>query len=440
MTVDARRSSETIGAQVQPPGETAMVRRELWEAIRGTAETEGLSVSALARRFELDRKTIRRCLQGPAWQPYQRAPREDTLLAEHAAFLTARAPEVRYSAQILYRELTRHHGFRGSYATVRRFVRPLRVVEQIAAGTVTRFETPPGVQSQIDWGESWVRFRSGPLKMHLFVLTLGYSRRAYYGGFPNEQLGQFLEAHERAFAHFGGHTREHLYDRPRTVCQPGEDGRVVWNRTFKAFADYWGFEPRLCRAYRAQTKGKVESGVKYVKGNFLPGRSFVDQLDFDEQLAEWNATVADTRVHGTTHERPLERFERERGQLVPTRAQSPFRLGARLARRVPGDYLVALETNRYSVPCTLIGQTVEIERSAEQIRCYHRGALVATHARLTGRHQVSILPEHGPGALPRNVRRLRSSPPPVPRTPSPSPEVEVRELAVYESLLVGVAP
>ena len=71
---------------------------------------------------------------------------------------------------------------------------------------------------------------------------------------------------------------------------------MVWNRTFKAFADYWSFEPRLCQPYRAQTKGKVESGVKYVKGNFLPGRSFVDQLDFDEQLAEWNATVADTRA------------------------------------------------------------------------------------------------------------------------------------------------
>jgi len=143
---------------------------------------------------------------------------------------------------------------------VRRFVRPLRAAGQALAGTLTRFETAPGVQSQIDWGEAPVRFRTGVVKMHLFVLTLGFSRRAYYGGFPNERLGSFLEAHECAFAHFGGHTREHLYDRPRTVCQPGADGRVAWNTTFKAFADYWGFEPRLCRAYRAQTKGKVESG------------------------------------------------------------------------------------------------------------------------------------------------------------------------------------
>ena len=91
---------------------------------------------------------------------------------------------------------------------------------------------------------------------------------------PQGDAHQFLDAHERAFEYFGGHTREHLYDRPRTVCQRAGEGRVVWNPTFKAFADYWGFEPHLCRPYRAQTKGKVESGVKYFKRNFLPGRGF----------------------------------------------------------------------------------------------------------------------------------------------------------------------
>lgn len=352
MSVDARLSSETVAAQGHQPGERAVVRRELWAAGRRVAETEGLSLRALARRFELDRKTIRRCLKASEWRPYQRASREDTLLAEHAAFLTAPAPQVRYSAQILYQELTRGHGFRGSYATVPRFVRPLRAAEQTGAGTVSRFETAPGVQSQVDWG----------------------------------------------------------------------------------------FEPRLCRPYRAQTKGKVESGLRYVKGDFLPGRTFVDQVDFEEQLAEWNAAVADTRIHGTTHERPLERFERERAQRLPTSTQAPFELGARVARRVPGDYLVALDTNRYSVPCTLIGQTVEVERTAEAVRVYHRGSLIATHARLTAKHQLAILPEHGPGALPCNVRRLRSSPPPARPSLTALPEVEIRDLTVYDALLEGLAP
>lgn len=199
----------------------------------------------------------------------------------------------------------------GGYETVKRFVRPLRAGAWRAEQTQTRFETPPGLQSQVDWGQARVVFgQQAPVVRHVFVLTLGFSRRSVYVPCLSETLGDFLDAHEAAFTYFGGHTQEHLYDRPRTVCAPGEPGRTRWNTTFKAFADFWGFEPRLCQPYRARTKGKVEAGVKYFRRNFLPGRRFRDDLDFREQLEEWTATVADVRVHGTTHERPLDRFAR----------------------------------------------------------------------------------------------------------------------------------
>jgi transposase len=418
-----------------------MVGRELWEAIRQAAHTEGLSVSALARRFEVDRKTVRRCLRRASWQPYQRVARPDTLLSVHAAFLRQRAPEGQYSARILYQELTRGHDYRGSDETVKLFVRPLRAVRLQAERALTRFETPPGLQSQIDWGEAQVYFGHRCVKQHLFVLTLGYSRRAFYAGYANAQLGTFLEAHEHAFAHFGGHTREHLYDRPRTVCRPTDRGGVVWNSTFKAFADYWGFEPRLCRAYRAQTKGKVESGVTYVKRNFLPGRGFIDQADFDAQLAAWNAPIADVRIHGTTHERPLERFEGERPHVVPTTGQPSFQLERRLPRVVAEDYLVSFQTNRYSVSFTLIGQTVEVSRQGAELHIFHRAALVARHPLLEGQHQMRILPEHGPGAIARNARRREARAPQSNITSPARCEVEVRDLALDEQLLdAEVAP
>jgi transposase len=437
MTVERDVNNATMSPQVNRLGGQAMVGQELWAEIRRAHEQEKLSVAALARRFDLDRKTVRRCLRTSSFRPYQRAVRADTLLASHAEFLRRRAPEVDYSARILYQELRRHRGYGGSYETVKLFVRPLRRVAAQAERALVRFETPPGWQSQIDWGEAWVYFRHRPVKQHLFVLTLGFSRRGFYCAYPNERLSQFLDAHERAFEHFSGHTREHLYDRPRTVCRPGEDGKVVWNSTFKAFADYWGFEPRLCRAYRAQTKGKVESGVKYVKRNFLPGRTFLDQADFEAQLAEWTATIADVREHGTTHERPIDRFERERAQLIPTLGQPGFRLAAHAARIVADDYLVSFETNRYSVPFTLIGQTVEVERCADSLRFHHRGEVVATHAVSSGKHQLVILPEHGPGAIARNARRTYGNRLPVPRPGLPIPEVEVRDLAIYEQLVAG---
>ena len=412
-----------------------MVQEDRWQEIHRLFRDEKVSIAEIGRRMELDRKTVRRCLKQTQWRAYQRPARTDTLLAEHADFLRERAPQVRFSAQVLYQEL-RLRGYGGGYDTVRRFVQPLRSIEALAERATVRFETPPGLQSQIDWGAARVQFRHQPVLLHLFVLTLGYSRRHFMEPALNERVPQFLDAHERAFDHFDGHTREHLYDRPRTICSPDGAGGVVWNATFRSFARYWGFEPRLCRPYRARTKGKVESGVKYLKRNFLAGRAFVDLVDVRDQWVEWNATVADLRMHGTTHQAPLERFAEERPLLLPRSARPGFRLEARYARIVADDFLVSLDTNRYSVPFTLIGHTVEVERRDGQVRILHRGRLVAAHEELVGRHQLRVLPEHGPGAVARNAR-LRSSTPvgPPPATGGDTLQVEQRDLAHYDALV-----
>jgi transposase len=435
MSTEIEGAAGTIGPAVIPVEEVPMVRQERWQELRRLWQQERVPIAELARRFDLDRKTVRRCLRDPAWRPYQRPAPAETLLSKHAEYLEARAARVRYSAQILFQEL-RQQGDQGSYQTVKRFVRPLRTARLLAEGTWTRFETPPGAQSQIDWGTATVRFRQQSRVLHIFVLTLGFSRRGFYQACPNETLPQLLDAHERAFEHFGGHTREHLYDRPRTVCQGTEGGRIIWNPTFRAFAEYWGFEPRLCRPYRAQTKGKVESGVKYFKGNFLPGREFVDAVHLHEQLAEWMTTIADVRIHGTTHERPLDRFAQEQPALLPTAGQPSFRLEAPLARIVADDWLVSIDTNRYSVPFTLIGQPVEVHRRNGTLRIFHRGLLVGEHLELAGKHQLRILPEHSPGACARTARQ-RHSTPPEPRRAAPAVVVEVRDLAVYDALLGG---
>ncbi len=422
------------GPEVISLGEGRMVREDCWRQVHRLFHVERRSKAEVARQVGLDRKTVRGILQGAAWRPYARAGRADTLLTEHTTYLQSRAPQVQYSARILFQELRQSRGYRGSYETVKRFVRPLREVEQAAERATVRFETPPGQQSQIDWGQARIAYRSQPVTLHVFILTLGYSRRSFHEPCLGETLSQFLDAHERAFEYFGGHTREHLYDRPRTVCQPGGDGRVVWNATFKQFADYWSFEPHLCRAYRAQTKGKVESGVKYFKRNFLPGRTFVDEQDLREQLGQWQAEIADVRLHGTTHERPTDRFAREQSALIATGGQPGFRLEASQPRRVADDYLVSFETNRYSVPFTLIGQTVEVTRRSGRLHLTHRGRLVAEHEALPGKYQVRILPEHGPGAIARTARRVHSSP----GAGSPGrhalPEVEIRDLGIYETL------
>ncbi len=416
-----------------PGREELMVREELWREVHRLFSVEHWSKAAIGRELDLDVKTVRRCLQQPAWHPYHRAPAAASLLTPHRTFLEHRASAVGFSAQVLYQELTQHHGYAGSYQTVKRFVRPLRDAQDLAARATVRFETPPGLQSQIDWGQATVAFRSGRAIRHFFILTLGYSRRGFYLACRDEQLPTFLDAHERAFDHFGGHTKEHLYDRPRTVCRPTGDGGIVWNPTFKAFSTYWGFEARLCRPYRAQTKGKCESGVKYLKRNFLVGREFVDDVHLGEDLLEWTTTTADQRIHGTTHERPIDRFTAERPYLLATTRQPAFRLEATYPRVVADDFLVSLDTNRYSVPFRFIGRTVEVQRKEGRVLIRSQGQLIAEHPELAGRHQLRVVPEHGPGAVARTTRQPRLYAVERPVHPWTMPAVEIRDLAVYEA-------
>ncbi|MBI1397512.1 MAG: IS21 family transposase [Betaproteobacteria bacterium] len=421
--------------------ENAVLGTHQWEAIR-ERRANGESVSSIAREFGIDRKTVRRCLRQEQWQPYRRESSVSTMLEAHRDWLTERAPQVHYSARILWQELRRTRGFEGSYETVKLAVRPLRAAASVAGLTQRRFETGPGEQAQVDWGQARVSFGGTGTTVHVFVMTLGYSRRAYAEGFADERLGALLAAHEHAFAHFGGCCETLLYDRMRTVAlgeEPDANGRnrVRFNTTFAAFAAHWGFTPRVCRPYRARTKGKVESGVKYVKRNFLPGRHFRDLADFNAQLSAWQAEVADVRDHGTTHQRPIERFAEEARALILIAGHASFLQAMVRSRVVADDWLVSVDTNRYSVPFGLIGQSVEVVREGGVLVIRHRGQIVATHPVLAGRAQLSVCPEHGPGAVLRNARTRYSSavPGPALQHDDPACEVEIRDLAVYEHLL-----
>jgi transposase len=412
--------------------EALVLGQKQWESVH-ERRARGQSISAIARELDLDRKTVRSCLQQASWEPYRRAD-AGSLLDAHREWLAERAPEVNYSARILWQELRTQRGFTGSYVIVRRAVVPLRMAASVASLTQRRFETGPGEQAQCDWGQITVPLNGVRTEIHIFVMTLGYSRRGFALGFLRERMPDLLAAHEAAFAHFGGRCESLLYDRMRTVVLGTSEGRPRLNPTFASFAGHWGFTPRLCQPYRAQTKGKVESGVKYVKRNFVPGRVFRDLEDFNEQLAAWQVEIADLREHGTTHQRPIDRFADEARALVPTTGHPSFLQAMVRDRVVADDWLVSIDGNRYSVPFVLIGKTVQVVREGGSWVIRHRGAVVAEHAVLAGRAQLSVRPEHGPGAAARNARQRYSAPRSSAAT-DPLREVEVRDLAVYERLV-----
>lgn len=298
------------GSRLDP--ERNVIGQRQWEDIHDR-RAAGQSVSAIARNLELDRKTVQSCLRRLTWQPYRREVTASKKLDEHMDWLAQRAPQVHYSARILHQELRAQRGFTGCYETVKLAVRPLRTEATVSAITQRRFETGPGEQAQVDWGEMTVRFGTERVKVRVFVMTLGYSRRGYTEGFLRERMPDLLAAHENAFAHFGGRCETLLYDRMRTVVigqtvDEAGRSRPKLNTTFDAFARHWGFTPRLCQPNRAQTKGKVESGVKYVKRNFGPGRQFHDLEGFNAQLAcvaGGGRGPAHPRHHARAADRPL---------------------------------------------------------------------------------------------------------------------------------------
>ena len=141
------------------------------------------------------------------------------------------------------------------------------------------------------------------------------------------------------------------------------------------------------------------------------------------------------RIHGTTHQRPIDRFPEEARALVPTAGQASFLQATVRERVVAGDWLISIENNRYSVPFAFIGKTVRVVREGASWVVRYRGLVVAEHAVLAGRAQLSVRPEHGPGAAARNARKRYAEPGEAERRTDTGREVEVRDLAVYEQLL-----
>jgi transposase len=392
-------------------------------------QERGEGIKRIARELGVDRKTVKRWLKLGGWQPGQRR-RRARQLDRFAEFITRRAPEVGWNGAVLYREL-QALGFRGGHLQVQRYLRPYREQRRWSELATVRFETSPGEQAQVDYGQLWVWIGAQREKVHLFVFTLGYSRRLYSRGYPNERLATLLDGHERAFRWFEGVTLTCLYDNPGTLVLGRSENKVLWHPLFEDFARYYGFTPRACQPYRPRTKGKVEAGVKYVKHNALAGRRFNSWDELNEWLERWSLEVADVRIHGTTHEAPIARFAHE--QLTPLGARPPYRYERVQLRRVANDALVTIGAARYSVPVEYVGQTVSVQESAAHYEIFHHQRLIARHARVE-RHGVVMEPGHYAGLL-RVAAAAELAPP-----PRHDPyfagfgEVMVRDLKLYEAV------
>jgi transposase len=397
---------------------------------------QGLSVCGIAGVTGFDRKTVRKYLANPERQPrYGPRQKRPSQLDAFKPYIDGRLAAGVWNAVVLVREL-RERGYAGGYSTVKEYLQPKREASRAAA--VRRFEPPPGRQAQVDWGHlGTLEIDGEECRLSGFTFTLGYSRMMMAEAALDQKLGTLLRMHEEAFRQLGGVPEEILYDRMKTVWTGIDDrGEVVWHPMFLDFAGYWGFTPRLCSPYRAQTKGKVESGVKYVRRNFLCGLLGNEPFgleDLNGQMKAWVWTVANQRLHGTTHEQPVARWEAERSRLQPIGQRPPYPFADDELRRVARDAYVSWQGSRYSVPWQYAGKDVWVHERAGRIEIDCGAERIAVHDR-AGRHRVVTNSEHHRGiplGPPKQgdkiLIHLRET----------APVVEVRSLAAYENVAAG---
>src|SRR5271166_5335572 len=395
---------------------------------------QGVSVSAIARRVELDRKTVRRYiaqgLEPPAYGPRQ--PRISQLQAFEPYLRQRLAACPQLTGRRLHREL-RELGYSGGYTILTDLLRELRPSEVLPFEV--RFETPPGRQAQVDFAHFRTVFTDEPgveRIIWLFSMVLGHSRMLWGRFVLHQDLQTLLRCHAAAFEALGGVPEQILYDRMRTVFhrEDSDTSHIVYNRTLLAFARHHGYLPKACKAYRAKTKGKVERPFRYIREDFFLGRSFRNLDDLNQQLRQWLDQVANVRVHATTRRVVAEHFAEERPRLQQLPA-GPFQAVLRLERRITRDGMVSVAGNLYSVPNSARRRVVEVHNTANEVRILEAGHVIAVHPVLDGRGQRRILAGHRSLPPPANSQTPRNGAPGGARS---GEVVALRPLAFYDAV------
>ena len=414
-----------------------------------TMHRKGLKQRAIARKLGLSRNTVKKYIERPELafetpRSRNRKSRLDPFSDNIEAWIEEDSD---YTAAWIYDRLS-NMGFMGSYEIVKRRVQ--RIKENYHKVAYMRFETEPGYQAQVDFGEFQVAKPDGSVdKLFLFSMILGYSRRIYAELIERCDLPRFLDCHIHAFEYFGGLPDQILYDRMKNVYIGKIAGRKKFNDTLVGFALHYGFKPEVAPAHAAWVKGKIERPYSFIREGFWRGYGFICLETANRALLEWLGKK-EQRVHGTTHEVVSDRFQRERPHLnmLPPLA---FDTSYRVYRKVHKDCTVRFEGNSYVVAHDLVGKQIILRVKEKTMRIFANDRLVVTYAIPEGKGHF-IQDERFYEALRKDRemnrrkyksgRRLkgRAKYTISPRKPQYAMDVEVRPVFVYDQLVGEVRP
>lgn len=399
----------------------------------------GHSIRFIARKLGMHRKTVTKYLATREFPKYTRTTTKASVLDPYHQIIKDFLAEDDYQSTWLL-ERIRNLGYTGSYRTLTSFVASVK--EQRNRIAYQRFETEPGLQAQVDWGDFKVIEADGrSTTVYAFVMVLGFSRAMYVEFVERCTLETFMDCHIRAFRHLGGVPAEVLYDNMKNVVIGRENGKPTFNTEFRHFAHHYGFTPRACPPYSPWIKGKVERPMDYLRERFWRGYVYRSLTDANRDILTWLAEIAHQRVHGTHRQIVALRWDEERPRLSPMPAVD-YDTSLKFFRKVYKDCLLSYGGNRYYVPPGMIGKHVLLKVKVRQVRIYDDQELLACYeipeakGQTIGLPRVRSLPPHqAPRSSPGKGKATRGL-----TTATLYPEVYQRPLAEYERFATGGAP
>jgi transposase len=358
-----------------------------------TLYERGLNKSEIARATSHDWKTVSKTIEdikaGKEYPEKKPHPKKIDPYKEQVIELIEKG----LTAIRIHEELVKL-GCDAAYPTVKRCVANIKKTEDI----FIRIHTEAGKEAQVDFGYVGLTPDNNGKrrKTWVFHMMLCHSRYSYYEKVYDQRVETFIQCHINAFEYFGGIPECVKIDNLKAAVLQASFYEPVYQELYKNFADYYRFQIIPCRIYSPNDKGKVESGIKYVKNNFFAGRSFKDADDLNRRLKNWMNNKCNVRIHGTTKKIPYEVFTSEEKPKLNSLPITPFKMSKVGTRKVYHDCHIYVDHNYYSVPFKYVGLKVEIELNDKVLRisCNHKE--IAVHTRLKGKGEFATNDAHYP--------------------------------------------
>lgn len=349
----------------------------------------GFSNRDIASRLKIDRKTVLKYLKNPTQRAEKRMKKPGKLEPYHEFIKELVDDHPGIKAPVVLRKIT-ERGFKGEITIVRLFLQKLR--RSHVREPFIRFESEPGRQMQIDWGHfGTLDYNGSKRKLYALCVVESHSRMQYVK-FTHSQKQEVLhQGLLEAFAYFGGSPRELVVDNMMTAVIERVGKVIRFNDAFLAFLLHFRIDPLACNVRAPHEKGKIEAGVKYLRHNFYPARTFADINDAQAQVLSWLAETANVRIHKTTGEKPIERLVRTALNPLPDVLPDVRETGT---YRVHKDYGLRFDGNTYTSPPWTVGKNLTLKADQRKVYIYHHERQIAVHERSFERYLRIENPEH----------------------------------------------